>query len=205
VRYTGRCLREATRNLRSFREPVLPRRGGAVGVPGPGRPGGGHLPEAAPNLSERRCGRRPTRPGGDVVPRTSLIVAARAVRVNGRSAVFVVAPRRPSCVSTATAAPWEASRRTIAAPIPRLPPVTKARLPLRLDVDVIALPVPSPSFALVKYLYYCGHTSAPLTTAAGARSLRGRRRVRNAASAALRARRRGRVGGGLTRRRWRRV
>jgi hypothetical protein len=87
-----------------------------------------------------------------------------------RSAEFVVAPRCPSCVSTATAAPWEASRRTIAAPIPRLPPVTKARLPSRLDVDVMALPVLSPSFALVRYRYYCSHAAAPMATATGARS-----------------------------------
>jgi hypothetical protein len=49
----------------------------------------------------------------------------------------------------------------------------QGRLTLRLDVDVIALPVLSLSLALVRYHYYCRHTAAPMTAATGAKSLRG--------------------------------
>jgi hypothetical protein len=42
---------------------------------------------------------------------------------------------------TVTVAPWEAGRRTIAAPIPRMPPVTRVRLPARLDASVVVLPL----------------------------------------------------------------
>jgi hypothetical protein len=138
-------------------------------------------------------------------PQAAALVAQLADACRGWDAIVIGEYERAFYGSTATAAPWEASRRTIAAPIPRLPPVTKARLPSRLDVDVMALPVLSPSFALVRYRYYFSRTVAPMTTAAGAKSPRGRWRVRNAASAAPRTRRRGRVGGDLARRRGRRV
>ena len=77
-------------------------------------------------------------------PQAAALVAQLADACRGWDAIVIGEYERAFYGSTATAAPWEASRRTIAAPIPPippLPPVPRTRLPARLDVNVMTLPM----------------------------------------------------------------